>query len=155
MSTANTQNSVQILIASGDRALAELFVSRLKDRFSVSAIGSREQALQTINSSQPQLTLLDPTLFPGDLAEKITAISDKVPGLRIMVIENQTDRAIDQYVLFKAGAHGFCHDDISGALLNRAVQLVCDGEFWVQRKLIARVISELSREAGAALQVKT
>ena len=155
MPTASTQDSVRILIASGDRALGELFVSHLHDSFSVSAIGSREQALQTINSRLPQLILIDPTLFPGDLAEKITAISDKAPGLRIMVIENQADRAIDQYVLFKAGAHGFCKDDISGALLNRAVQLVCDGEFWVQRKLIARVISELSREAGAALQIKT
>lgn len=152
MPTANTQNSVQILIASGDRALAAQFISSLRDRFSVTAIGSREQALQAINGSQPQLTLLDPALFPGDLAEKISAMSDKAPGLRIMVIENQTDRAIDQYVLFKAGAHGFCKDDISSALLNRAVQLVCDGEFWVQRKLIARVISELSREAGSALQ---
>jgi len=31
-------------------------------------------------------------------------------------------------------------------LLNRAVQMVCEGEYWIQRKLIANMINDLARE---------
>lgn len=152
MPRTDTQEDSCILIASGDQDLAKQYARNLRDKFAVSTFSNPEHALQAIESNRPDLVLFDPKLFPGNLAEKISGISAKSSGLRIIVIENQTDRTIDQYALFKAGAHGFCKDDIPCALLNRAVQLVCEGEFWIQRKLIAQVISELSREAGAALQ---
>lgn len=152
MPTADTKVNIRILIACGDQPLARHYVRNLQDKFSIFASSSTEDTLQAIESNRPDLILIDPKLFPEELATRISDITDKFPGLRIMVIENQTDRAVDQYVLFKAGAHGFCKDDISSTLLSRAIQLVCEGEFWIQRKLIAQVISELSREAGAALQ---
>ena len=152
MPTTDTTGKPKILIASGDQTLAVQYIRNLQEQYSVSTSSSRVHTLQAIENSQPNLALLDPKLFPDDLAESIARITDNSPGLRIMVIENQTDRALDQYVLFKSGAHGFCMEDIPSSLLNRAVQLVCEGEFWIQRKLIAQVISELSREASAALR---
>mgnify|MGYP001825905889 FL=1 len=152
MPTTDTQGTTRILIASGDQSLARQFVRNLQDNFSISSSSNPEHALYSACNSCMDLILIDPKLFPGDLAAKISVITGKSPALRIMVIENRTDRAIDQYALFKAGAHGFCKEDITSALLNRAVQLVCEGEFWVQRKLIAQVIGELSREAGATLR---
>lgn len=152
MPTADTMGNARILIASEVQTLAREYTQILQDKFAVSTACSAEQALQAIENGHLELILIDPKLFPEDLAGKIAGITNKSPGLRIMVLENQSDRAIDQYALFKAGAHGFCNDDISNSLLNRAVAAVCDGEFWIQRKLIAQVISELSQEAGAALQ---
>ena len=124
MPTTDTQGNARILIASGDQTLARHYVRNLQDNFSTSAVSDPDHALREIESNQPDLVLIDPKLFPGDLSVKITGISDTASGLRIMVIENQTDRAIDQYALFKAGAHGFCHENISSSLLNKAVQLV-------------------------------
>jgi len=151
MPTTDIQGTTRILIASGDQSLAGQFVRNLQDNFSLSSSSTPEHALHSAGNSCIDLILIDPKLFPVELAAKISVIAGKSPALRIMVIENRTDRAIDQYALFKAGAHGFCKEDISSTLLNRAVQLVCEGEFWVQRKLIAQVIGELSREAGATL----
>ena len=31
-------------------------------------------------------------------------------------------------------------------MLNKAVQMVCEGEYWIQRKLIAKMINDLARE---------
>lgn len=151
MPTTDTTGNTKILIASADQTIAGAYTRSLQEKFSVSTSSSHEHMLRAIDSNQPDLALLDPKLFPSDLGESIAGITDRFPRLRIMVIENQTDRVIDQYALFKSGAHGFCMEDIPGSLLNRAVQLVCEGEFWIQRKLIAQVISELSQEAGAVL----
>lgn len=152
MPTTDIQGKARILIATADQALANQYARNLREKFSVSSFSNSGQLLKGIAISHPDLVLIDPKLFPENLAESISGITAKSSGLRIIVIENQTDRTIDQYALFKAGAHGFCEEDISSALLNRAIQLVCEGEFWIQRKLIAQVISELSREAGATLQ---
>jgi two-component system nitrate/nitrite response regulator NarL len=48
-------------------------------------------------------------------------------------------------VLDKAGAHGFFRGDISTMLLNKAVQAVCNGELWMPRSLITRIIDNLAR----------
>jgi len=136
------------LIASNDLTLARRYADSLHEIFSVALYCTTEDALNAIEKYQPEVVLIDPALFQEDIAAEISGIANKSPGIRIMVIEDQDQRSIDQYALFKAGAHGFCNHDISGSLLARAVKLVREGEFWIQRKLIAQVISELSRDAG-------
>lgn len=152
MPTTVTNKSATVLIASADQLLARDYARCLEEGFSVSASSNLTHVLQTIDNNPPAMLLVDPKLLPGRLAQTISEVTNKFPGLRVMVIENQTDRSIDQYELFKSGAHGFCHENISSTLLNRAVKVVCEGEFWIQRKLIAQVIGELSRETDAALQ---
>ena len=152
MPRSDTQGDARVLIASNDLTLARQYADSLREMFSVTLYCSAEDALSAIEKDQPEVALIDPALFQGDLAAEISGIANKSHGIRIMVIEDQENRRIDQYALFKAGAHGFCNHDISGSLLARAVQLVREGEFWIQRKLIAQVITELSRDAGSALR---
>ena len=152
MPRSDTQGDARVLIASNDLTLARQYADSLREMFSVTLYCSAEDALSAIEKDQPEVALIDPALFQGDLAAEISGIANKSHGIRIMVIEDQESRRIDQYALFKAGAHGFCNHDISGSLLARAVQLVREGEFWIQRKLIAQVITELSRDAGSALR---
>jgi len=154
MPRTQTRGNTRVLIASSDLMLAKQFAGSLPESFSVATSSSPGATLHAIENDQPEVVLIDPDLFSDDLAAEISAISAKSPGIRIMVIEDMENRRIDQYALFKAGAHGFCNHDISGSLLARAVKLVCEGEFWIQRKLIAQVISELSRDAGSTLKAQ-
>ena len=46
--------------------------------------------------------------------------------------------------VLKAGARGYCHRDIDGALLEKATHVVLKGEIWVGSKLIPHLLEELT-----------
>jgi two-component system nitrate/nitrite response regulator NarL len=136
----------RILIASADKELVMRFSAALEQNYSLVKWAGNNTAYGILNNGIPDLVLIDPKYFPQSIISTVTEISDANHALRIIIIEDQSDRQIDQHALFKAGAHGFCKGNISDDLLNRAVQMVCEGEYWIQRKLIARMINELARE---------
>ena len=136
----------RILIASEDSVLVARFSAALQKCYSMLKWTGRKSANEMFKDDKPDLVLIDPKYFPAPFTAYISEIAEKHQCLRIMIIENQSDRQVDQYALFKAGAHGFCKENISDALLNRAVQMVCEGEYWIQRKLIANIIDDLARE---------
>jgi DNA-binding NarL/FixJ family response regulator len=146
MPTNDKQKQRVILIASGDRFVAAHYRQTLETEFAIMHTGLSSEMMEILERQQPALLFIDPLLYPESATDHISAITRKAQDTHIMVIENHTDRAIDQHALFKAGVHGFCMDDISEALLGKAVQLVLDGDYWVQRKLITRVIDELASE---------
>jgi len=147
MSVSNTQVSSQILIASDDSSLANRYSSILGDEFTVSMANTLLDAMKLLKQDCPQLVMLDPLLFKERIKGSISEISATSPLTRIIIIEDTSDRSFDQMVLFKSGAHGFLADNISPALLVKAVHSVSKGEVWVPRKLITRLISELAKGA--------
>ena len=140
----------RIQIASNDNDLVVRFSSALETNFSVGKWSGENKSRWIFETDVPDLVLLDPKFFSETITGTVAEISGSHHSLRIIIIENQTDRQVDQYALFKAGAHGFCKENISEALLNRAVQMVCEGEYWIQRKLIANMINDLAREMTEA-----
>ncbi len=146
MPADDTQEQHVILIASGDHSVSAHYQRILETDFAIMLACSSNEMTELLDQHQPALLIIDPLLYPESATDHISAIIRKAPKTHVMVIENHTERAIDQHALFKAGAHGFCHDDIRDTLLGKAVQLVLDGDYWVQRKLITRVIDELASE---------
>ena len=136
----------RILIASSDNEIVVRFSAALQHNYTMLTWTGRSAANEILHDDGPDLVLVDPKCFPDPITAHIAEIAAANQSLRIMIIENQSDRQVDQYALFKAGAHGFCKENISDALLNRAVQMVCEGEYWIQRKLVANIIDDLARE---------
>ena len=134
------------MIASADGVLVARFTAALKQDYSLVQWSGDIPGNAEYENAAPHLVLIDPKYFPDPIADNIAAIAESNQALRIMIIENQADRQVDQYALFKAGAHGFCKENISDTLLKKAVQMVCEGEYWIQRKLIAHIIDDLARE---------
>jgi DNA-binding NarL/FixJ family response regulator len=118
----------------------------LEGGYTIVVAGTSSEMTELLGRHEPALLVVDPLLYPEPATDHISAIIRDIPDTHVIVIENQTDRAIEQNALFKAGAHGFCMDDIPDALLGKAVQLVLDGDYWVQRRLITQVIDELASE---------
>jgi DNA-binding NarL/FixJ family response regulator len=146
MPVNETQEQHIILIASGDRSVSAHYQRILEAEYAILLAGSGSEMMELLDAHKPALLFIDPLLYPESTTDHLSAIIHKVPDSHVMVINNQTGREVDQHVLFKAGAHGFCLDDIRDVLLHKAVQLVLDGDYWVQRKLITRVIDELASE---------
>ena len=145
MSAGDTQVSSQILIASDDSALANRYTDILGDEFTVSMANTPSDVMLSLKQHRPQLVMIDPLLFKDNIKSAISEISATSPLSRIVIIEDTSDRSLDQMALFKTGAHGFLADNISPSLLVKAVHSVSKGEVWVPRKLISRLISELAR----------
>ena len=143
---SKTNSNWRIMIASSDNELVMRFSAALRQNYSMLKWTGRNSADEIFQEDEPDLVLIDPKYFPDPITSHIAEIAESNQSLRIMIIENQSDRQVDQYALFKAGAHGFCKENISDVLLIRAVQMVCEGEYWIQRKLIATIIDDLAKE---------
>ena len=150
MATRTLLAKDNILIASCDESVTGHYSCILGKNFEIRLAGCLSEMHTRIETCKPTLLFIDPQICPDKSTESLAGLIKKLHGILVVIIDNQTDRLVDERSLFKAGARGFCKDTITPALLSRAVHLVLDGEYWIQRKLITQVISELARESGHA-----
>jgi len=136
-----------ILITSCDASVTGHYSRILEKDFITRLTDSLSEMHSCIARDKPALLFIDPQLCPENTTESLTDLIKRLSGIFVVIIDNPADRNVDQRSLFKAGARGFCKDDITPALLNRAVRLMLEGEYWIQRKLITQVIGELARES--------
>ncbi len=144
----NTHTKGTILVITDNTALAGHFIEVLEGEFLLEVLTDADPACTCIATSHPHLVMLDPALFKESLPETISNILKQAPHTRIIVLEGTSSIPVNQMSLFKTGAHGFCAIDIRTDLLVKAAHAVCNGEIWVPRKLITRLIGELARENG-------
>jgi len=149
MAATDQQAYLRILIASNDPGVSRHYHQVLKDSYETLFTATTEDTLACLDEHSPALLILDPRLFQKDTTDHICAIIRKAPETYVLIVENKDTRKVEQHALFKAGARGFCMDNISPALLGKAVNLVLQGDYWVQRRLITEAISELARESAA------
>ncbi|MGB5539617.1 MAG: response regulator transcription factor [Gammaproteobacteria bacterium] len=149
--TASPANDY-ILIVSRDDIVTGRYAGVLEKKYETRLTTSLPAMHSCVASERPALLFIDPRVCVDNTTEFLISLIRKLSGIFVVIIENQSDRLVDQRSLFKAGARGFCKDDITPALLSRAVNLVLEGEYWIQRKLITQMISELASEGNAPLQ---
>ena len=150
MSLSKAKNRATVLIASDNRQVVSRFVSILEQDYDVSTACKADEMLSCLTTASASVIIVDPSLYPPDDAtDQILAIVRMASDRHVIVVENGTETEVDQHLLFKAGAHGFCRSDISESLLQKAIELVLDGDYWVQRKLITQVISGMAAERSA------
>lgn len=136
----------RVLVHTQDGRLATHYTTCLGTRYDVSVhqSGSVIDHLPADNSST--VLIYDPVLADGNLSDRIAALLEHGNNLRVILVEDGESRTFDQYAMFKLGVHGFCRHDIPENLLTKAVQVILEGEYWIPRKLITRVISEIASD---------
>ena len=148
MPASDSQEIPVILVASNNTALTERFTSVLDEVFSLVVTTSSSGLDILISQSNPQLIMIDPALFNDTLTETITAAINQATQARIIILEDDENKPVDQLALFKTGIHGFLSHTITSTLLLKAVHAVYAGETWVPRQLITRLIGELARNSS-------
>jgi two-component system nitrate/nitrite response regulator NarL len=138
-----------ILVASNNAVLGGKITSALDDVFLLEFTTSPSGLDALISQSGPQLVMLDPALFNDTLLETITETINHATQTRIIILEDDENMPVDQLALFKSGVHGFLSHTITSSLLLKAAHAVSNGEIWVPRQLIAKVIGELARDSSA------
>ena len=104
-----------------------------------------------IDSGKVDVVLLDCDLPDmADLNNVIKIIHKYIDvDFMVMDVEPDDDRG---FALVKAGVKGYCNRFIAPDLLRRAVESVRKGEVWVGRKLMLRLIEELSARKKALVK---
>jgi len=113
---------------------------------SISAIAAGDDLPRQIAASVPSVILFD--LGPSPDAKGLAVVS-ALSGLAKTIVLAATDDDAVAVKALKAGAVGFCPRDTPIDLLRRAVQLVEVGEIWVGRRVMVRLIEELSLRTAA------
>jgi two-component system nitrate/nitrite response regulator NarL len=143
-------NFARVLIASSDSELAMRFTRTLAPSCSVTCVNEWSEAVGHITSATHHVVILEPTLARCGVVDAVAEISSVSDETHIIIVDNPSLPEADQVDLFKLGVHGFCQRDISSELLVKAVESVVNGELWMQRSLITRIIDDLTQSAPSS-----
>ncbi|MEN8205103.1 MAG: response regulator transcription factor [Pseudomonadota bacterium] len=149
MPASDSRKVPVILVASNNTPLTDRLTSVLDEVFSLEVTTSSSGFGRLISQSNPHLVFLDPALFNDTLMETITVVINQATQTRIIILEDDENMPVDQMSLFKTGVHGFLSHTITSTLLLKAAHAICNGEIWVPRQLITKLIGELARDSSA------
>ncbi len=132
-----------ILLSSADNTVQQRWQEGL-DGFASCETVDDLQAMQGILADKsPELVLLDLEL-PGlaDAPDISDVVSQQGDSLFFIMASEPSDGEGLGYI--KAGCRGYANRMMSPTLLKKAVEVVLNGEVWVGRKLMLRLIEELA-----------
>lgn len=94
-----------------------------------------------IDDINPDLVLLDLRFEDGNGIDVIPQIAAKT---KVLVLTADSDPDVHERCL-KAGANGLVCKEIASEELFKAMQRVCDGEVWFDKRLMSKVVRDLTR----------
>jgi DNA-binding NarL/FixJ family response regulator len=137
-----------IFIASASKRIRQLWIKGLPGRSSLVEVPDQTTLLETAAVCKPSIILLDHGLPGLNGINGIATLSQLFPSTPIILLSDNLD---DKEIIraLKVGASGYCHRDIDGALLVKAIHVVQKGEIWVGRRIIHALLKELSSRTTA------
>lgn len=116
------------------------------DNITAGAIcGSGEELLAALESSRPDVLLLDIEMQGRNGTELASAILKKFPGIKIIALAN-TDTLAQVKQLLEQGCMGYLLKDVSPETLISAIETVHKGQQFVEENLKKQLVSSLGQE---------
>jgi DNA-binding NarL/FixJ family response regulator len=133
----------QTLVRQGIRLLLEIE----PDIRVVGQAGNGREAIQQVQTLQPDVVLMDVRMPEMDGVEATRQITARFQGVKVIILTTFED---DEFVFegIKAGALGYLLKDISSEEMADAVRKVAAGEALIQPRITRKVLAEFSRLAG-------
>jgi DNA-binding NarL/FixJ family response regulator len=104
-----------------------------------------------LRDEEPDLVLLDETLPGLGGPSGLSALHRLSPGTRMLVLAVvPSDR--DAVAVFKVGARGYARRDLAAPLLRKAAHVILGGEVWASRRVVGRLLDELSAQSPLAVR---
>lgn len=115
----------------------------LQESFAVHVVPGQTDLRWSLAILRPAVLLLDLGRRGVGGIRGLPALHRVCPTTKVLAL---SDLPTEQEAIaaIKAGAKGYCGKDIAPALLRKAVDQVRDGQVWVGRALISRLLDELA-----------
>ena len=131
-----------LLIASATAENRARWGQSLREAFSVSEVAKRGALEQVMAQLRPDVLVLDLTLPRLGRLRGLSSIRRLSLSTKTLVLTDVPAESEGVFAL-KAGAKGYYTCAIEPASLKKAVETVQNGEIWVQRELIPRLVAEV------------
>ena len=136
---------MDILLASTDETLRQRATASLRESGSLRQAMSLPEALSSLHERPADIVLLDGELHidTGDIDRHVRLMREAAPlaGILLLTIQMDDDNQVSAIL---AGARGCLHRNSSAQLLARAMRGVRNGEVWLDRRVVPRLIERLS-----------
>lgn len=131
-----------ILIASAATEVLARWEQALEGFPGVLVVRRFDSLKETLKRLTPRLLLLDFDLPGLDGIRGVAALRKTDPPTRIIVFINAASDEVE-IALFKLGVRGCAIRDIEAQLLKRIVVAIEDGELWIRRAIVPRLVDEM------------
>ncbi len=122
------------------QALSSLFATTKKHRI-VLSVASVHPSLETIRKANPDVMLLsarDQTEILVDIVE----LAKLLPSLKVLLLCDHLDEEF-QFQAMRAGAWGAVPASADLQMIEKALDVLARGEFWVSRSLASRLLGKV------------
>lgn len=116
----------------------------------VGGAGNLQNALTLIAREQPDIVLFEPAGLEEDGFEWIGEVRAASPNARLIMVTELSDVALHHRVV-QLGVTGIVPKDQTAKTLVKAIAKVYSGEAWLDRSMMASVITQLARGSNTAL----
>jgi len=131
------------------RAGLRLLIESQHELTVVAEAESYAEAINLTRQRQPDVILFDHAIGREDGLEHIPVLLEASSRSKVLVLTSANEPELSQRALCR-GAFGLIDKDEEPALLVKAIKKVTEGEAWVDRATVGRLITEMSRNGMAA-----
>jgi two-component system NarL family response regulator len=131
-----------ILLASAARDVLSNWERALQGMAGILAVRQFDSLKEAMARVAPRILVLDLELPGLDGARGVAALRRASPGTRITVLSAVVSDELE-IALFKLGVRGCARRDIDPQLLKRIVLAIEQGEMWIRRAIMPRLVDEL------------
>lgn len=130
------------VVASNESSLLDRWRGGLADGASVVEIRRNDVLRECLVRLQPRLLLLDLRLMRAGRVQEIAQLHKASPATRMVAVLEGCDEDLE-LALFRAGVRGVCSPDVCGEVLLKIVGAVLQGELWIRRALVPKLLDDV------------
>ena len=131
------------VIAGSESDLLDRWRAGLGEGTSLIEIRRNDALRECLVRLQPQLLLLDLRLMRAGRVQEIAQLHKASPATRIVACMDACDEDLE-LALFRAGVRGVCSQDVPGEVLLKIVGAVLQGELWIRRALVPKLLDGIT-----------
>ena len=147
-------SQITVVVADEEKARRAACLRLLEPEPGIQVVAEASTTAETLGSARfaPQILLLDSRLAMGRGLPLLPILRRSSPDTKVIVLTGQSSVAALLDALSN-GAVGYLNRRRLRAFLSKAVRKVADGEAWVPRSVLPKIIERLSQlaEAGSAV----
>ena len=132
------------VIASADPEKLDRWRAALGDRAAIVEIRRGDALTECFARLQPELALLDLCLMNVNGGRVVAELLRASSSTLVVALADGIDEE-QELALFRVGARGVCTLDTPADVLTRVVASVLQGELWIRRALVAKLVDSLVR----------
>lgn len=136
-----------LLVASACKVKSARYRDELSGIARLFHVGNFDLLKDELIQLEPDVLLLDYELPRLNGVRGVSELRRLSPKTNIVVFHDYaTDE--DEWFLFKAGVRGCCPTNIEAPSLKLMVEAVSNGELWIRRKFLSRLLAQMEQRQG-------